>query len=111
MPKNRTASDKYDLFHASEDYFLTSLRYGRGTTVREIQHAFLQNYQLVHCFELPTLERQKQLETIFNESQNIDASWKKDMNCRSTSVGDVIRIRQHHWIVAAEGFDYGWQSQ
>lgn len=103
---------KYELYHSSDEIFFSVLRYGRDNTTREdIRRFFMAgNYQLVHSLVLSATDVREQLEEVFYRSQNGDESWRGELECRSTSVGDVIRVRRNYWIVAARGFDFGWSD-
>ncbi|MGH9549820.1 MAG: hypothetical protein ACRD3W_10615, partial [Terriglobales bacterium] len=84
----------YELFHSIGDFFWISLQYGdRSTTAKDLQKAFSQgHYELVHSFTLPSKGFLTDLDIVFEKSQNIERSWRGKAKCRSTSVGDLIRI-------------------
>jgi len=97
---------KYELFHSSGDYFWTALRYDHGCTAEDVRNALSSGkYELVQTFQRSLHDVEQELEETFRESQNIDYSWRSIGPCRSTSVGDVIRVGEDYWIVAPVGFD------
>jgi hypothetical protein len=53
----------------------------------------------------------EQLEYVFYKSQNLERSWRGRRQCRSTSVGDVVRVQGVYWIVAPVGYHYGWKDE
>lgn len=107
--KAAASTTDYELFHASDEFFCSSLRYGRGTTAEDIRRAFLAgHYRRVHTFEHPPDSVLERLEMVFYQSQNLDRRWKR--SCRSTSVGDVVRVGSDYWIVAGQGFHKGWRD-
>lgn len=100
----------YQLFHASGDFFWSSLQYPIGTA-RELMRAYMEGcYELVYTFRLSQENLMDQLEEVFYKSQNIDRSWRKRGPCRSTSVGDIVRVADEYWIVASVGFKLGWRD-
>jgi hypothetical protein len=113
MPKTNLATKKanYELFHSSNAYFARALMYAWETTADDVRSAFSEgDYQPVHTFALPAEDVAHQLEEIFCKSQNVDRRWRRSSPCRSTSVGDVVRVGTEYWIVAPQGFDLGWHD-
>jgi hypothetical protein len=112
--KRKTKTAKYELFHSSGDFFWESLRYGRygpDVTAEDLRNGFLQGkYELMQTFEKPAEAVNRQLEDVFGESQNVEDHWRLDAPCRSTSVGDLVRVGKDYWIVAGVGFVLGWQD-
>ncbi|HEY9790420.1 MAG TPA: hypothetical protein V6D22_08475 [Candidatus Obscuribacterales bacterium] len=103
---------EYEVFHSRDDFFVHALDYGiDGTTKKQIRKAFYQGqYKQVHTFERPAEPLEQQLEEIFHDSQNLDEAWHPTSNCRSTSVGDLVKVLGTFWIVAPMGFDKGWKE-
>lgn len=110
--REKQALVTYELFHSAGDFFFTAITYGRrNVKLAEIRDAFLKgSYEFVWKFEKPLNDKQHQLEVIFQESQNLEDSWRGELECRSTSVGDVIRVNGEYWIIAGTGFDFGWKD-
>lgn len=107
--KMTMTTTKFELFHAKKGFLPTSLTYDDTATKEDIQRAFIEGqYESVHTFELPAENPEVQMEAIYYQSQNLEGSWRGDSVCRSTSVGDVIRVDNRYWIVGPEGFDFGW---
>jgi hypothetical protein len=101
----------FQLFQASGDFFWMSLCYGQGGTEEVLRHAYLTGfYELVHTFIMPREDLLDRLEEVFYRSQNLDQSWRKGRPCRSTCVGDIVRVEDEFWIVASEGFKLGWRD-
>jgi hypothetical protein len=103
---------EYEIFHSVDDFFNTALDYGGdGTSKKEIRKAFYEGkYKYVHTFDRPARPLQEQLEKIFHDSQNLDEAWHPSRSCRSTSVGDLVKVNGTYWIVAPMGFDKVWKE-
>ena len=98
----------YEVFHARGDFFWTSLHYGYETSSKQIREAFEEGlYRLEDTFSLPAVDIREQLEKLFKITNH--GNWGRP-DSRSTSVGDVVRVQNQYWIVAPEGFDYGWRD-
>jgi hypothetical protein len=106
-PKLKMANVTYELFHCSREFF----NFSQFGSCREIRRLYLEGcYQLVHTFRKPAKQLDHRLEEVFEESQNIETSWRGSNPCRSTSVGDIVRVGRDYWIVAAFGFVRGWRE-
>ena len=111
-----TGQVNFELFHSSPEFFFKALRFGWQIDAVEVRKAFLKGgYELVFTFEPSSLciedELEEQLEAVFGASQNLEESWRGDDPCRSTSVGDVIKVGAEYWIVAPQGFQLGWRGE
>lgn len=105
MEKRSVSKATYVLYHASADFFFHALQYSRDRNTSDIAQAFKSGqYSEVHRFDLPVNEVDEQLESIFMQTQNHDEAWKPDAPCRSTSVGDIVRVKDDYFIVASVGF-------
>jgi len=105
---------EYELFHLHESEFISSLHYGDKITFEDIREMFdAGKYQLVSTFQSEGYELDEELEHIFRISQNHEESWRGHGRdpCRSTSIGDIVRVGPDYWIVAPVGFDLGWRDR
>lgn len=109
------ATTQFQLFQSMGDFFWKALHYDYEATKEQIHKAFYGgHYAWVHTFALEDEEDEEledQLQTVFHKSQNLEESWRGEIECRSTSVGDVIKVGNQYWIVAARGFDLGWEEK
>jgi hypothetical protein len=104
----KIATIKYELFHASYGFW-TKMSIARNeTTTEEFRKAFQCEYHWVHDFEYPATDIEKQLKRLFEESQNIDEAWRPDHPCRSTCVGDLVKVGKDVWLVDSVGFRKLW---
>ena len=109
--KQSTRTAAYELYHSCDEVFDAAMDYARKGMSFKIQHAFLtRHYEHVHTFHLPVGESEDNLEQVFYKSQNLERSWRGANQCRSSSVGDVIKVGKEYWIVAREGFILGWSE-
>jgi hypothetical protein len=44
-------------------------------------------------------------EDAYAKSQNLDGYWNEETPCRSTSVGDVVMMDDHYYLVKSIGFE------
>lgn len=104
-------TSRYELFQSSDEVFWDTLAYGKSATVDDIRKVFAKgNHKHVYTFELPADDVEEQLEVVFAKSQNLDEDWNEESPCRSTSVGDIVRVGKDYWIVASLGFHLGWKD-
>jgi hypothetical protein len=107
MTKQNTTT-KYEVFHAIDDYFITSMMYGRAASATDIAKVFNRKYRLAGIIEVPSelaADVNGGLEYVFDESQNHSKDWNPKAPCRSTSVGDVVKVGDDYYIVAGIGYD------
>jgi hypothetical protein len=112
--KSKEKCIKYELFQACDEFyqeFLLSRGCGPPMTNKDFRQAFLDGkYHWVETFELPGEDVEDQLEVVFYKSNNIDGSWRREIPCRSTSVGDLVKVGKDYWIVASIGFEIAWSE-
>jgi hypothetical protein len=107
MNKNEPKLAKFEVFHAMGDFFWTSLHYGWECTPADILEALHDGrYELVATFELVREDLDFQLEHIYRITNNVEDSWREISPCRSTSVGDVVKVDDDVYVVAARGYDH-----
>lgn len=100
-----------ELFHSKDEFFIYSSGYMRRCDTDDIRDAFLNgDYELVSTFDRSSSSLEDELEGIFQKSQNLEHSWRGKDACRSTCVGDVVRVGKDYWIVAGTGFNFGWSE-
>jgi hypothetical protein len=104
---------KVDIFHADDALFIMSSLYRvngavfNAATARKIfETSALTPCRYIHVatLNIDAATTTDALEAAFAHSQNVDGPWGASP-CRSTSVGDILRIGDDLHIVAGVGFD------
>jgi len=103
---------KVYIYHSQN--FADSMMYGKASTIWNefiAVKAYIEGkYDFAGELEIPLFgpgvtEVEACLEHAYMRSQNIDSHWNKASPCRSTSVGDIIKIEDDLYIVGSVGFD------
>lgn len=102
MVKPQSKIVSYDLFHSCGEVFWELLRYRDEQEV--VQALEAGKYHWMHTFELDVCSVDQGLDQVFELGQNFDEPWNPRFECRSTCVGDVIRVNGEFWVIASQGF-------